>query len=48
MSEGFVKTLLNPLIHAASEFGRVWFMLMEVTYWTFHRPFKFNYLFKQM
>ncbi|HME42238.1 MAG TPA: ABC transporter permease [Syntrophorhabdales bacterium] len=48
MSEGLVGTLVKPIIYAASEFGRVWFMLMEVTYWTFRRPFKPGYLFKQM
>ncbi len=48
MSEGLIRTLFKPLIYAASEFGRVWFMLMEVTYWTFRKPFKLNYLFKQM
>ena len=48
MSDGFPKRLFRPFTYAASEFGRVCFMLMEVAYWTFRRPFKFNYLFKQM
>jgi phospholipid/cholesterol/gamma-HCH transport system permease protein len=48
MSDGTVKALIRPLSHAASEFGRVWFMLMEVVYWTFRKPFKFHYLFRQM
>lgn len=48
MSNGFPKTLFTPFTHAASEFGRVWFMLMEVVYWAFRKPVKFNYLFKQM
>jgi len=48
MSDTFLKTLVKPLAYAAGEFGRVWFMLMEVAYWTFRKPFKFSYLFKQM
>ena len=43
-----MKAPFKPLFYAASEFGRVWFMLMEVAYWTFRKPFKFNYLFEQM
>lgn len=48
MFEGFMKPLFKPVTYAASEFGRVFFMLMEVAYWTFRGPFKFNNLFKQM
>ncbi len=48
MSESQLKGLLRPVTYAASEFGRVWFMLMDVAYWTFRKPFKFNNLFKQM
>lgn len=48
MFSGFVKALFGPLAYVASEFGRTWLMLMETAYWTFRRPFKFDYLFKQM
>jgi phospholipid/cholesterol/gamma-HCH transport system permease protein len=48
MFNGFLKAIFRPLTYVISEFGRVWFMLMETAYWTFRRPFKFNYLFKQM
>jgi phospholipid/cholesterol/gamma-HCH transport system permease protein len=48
MFNGFLKAIFRPLTYFISEFGRVWFMLMETAYWTFRRPFKFNYLFKQM
>ena len=48
MSSGFVRTLVRPLTYATSEFGRIWFMLMEVVSCIFRRPLKFRYLFKQM
>lgn len=48
MFSGFVKALFSPLAYVTSEFGRTWLMLMETAYWTFRRPFKFDYLFKQM
>jgi len=48
MFSGFLKAVLSPLAYVTSEFGRTWFMLMETAYWTFRRPFKFDYLFKQM
>jgi phospholipid/cholesterol/gamma-HCH transport system permease protein len=40
--------MLKPVSAFAVEFGRIWFMLMDSVYWAFRRPFKLNYLYKQM
>jgi ABC-type transporter Mla maintaining outer membrane lipid asymmetry permease subunit MlaE len=48
MSNGFVNIFFKPLTRAVSEFGSIWFMLMDTAYWTFRRPLKLDYLFKQM
>ncbi len=39
---------MKPVSAFAVEFGRIWFMLMDSVYWAFRRPFKLNYLYKQM
>ena len=45
---GLFRSLFGPFTRFATEFGRIWYMLMDTVYWTFRRPFKLNYLFKQM
>ncbi|OPY65362.1 MAG: putative phospholipid ABC transporter permease protein MlaE [Syntrophorhabdaceae bacterium PtaU1.Bin034] len=46
--KGYFRRLVLPVNNFASEFGRIWVMFMDVVYWTFRRPFKFDAIFKQM
>jgi phospholipid/cholesterol/gamma-HCH transport system permease protein len=48
MFSGAIKGLFRPIARFTSEFGRIWYLLMDTAYWMFRPPFKFNYLFKQM
>ena len=48
MSKKFLWNMLKPVSAFAVEFGRIWYMLMDSVYWAFRRPFKLNYLYKQM
>lgn len=48
MLEDVIKKGLTPLIGVLKELGNIGIMFLQSIYWTFRRPFKLNYIFKQM
>ena len=48
MFEDVIKKGLTPLLDILKELGNIGIMFLQSIYWTFRRPFKLNYIFKQM
>ncbi len=48
MSDNLLKQILSPLEGISEECGNIGLMLSRSIYWMFRRPFKFDYIFKQM
>ncbi|HBE44589.1 MAG TPA: ABC transporter permease [Deltaproteobacteria bacterium] len=48
MFRNTTEKLFSPFLKIIQEMGNLGFMLIESVYWCFRRPFKFNYIFKQM
>jgi phospholipid/cholesterol/gamma-HCH transport system permease protein len=48
MSESILKRVMSPATGFIRESGRLGLMFAEVLYWLFRRPFKLNYVFRQM
>jgi len=48
MFEDVIRKGLTPLLDILKELGNIGIMFLQSIYWTFRRPFKLNYIFKQM
>ncbi|MDD5243542.1 MAG: ABC transporter permease [Syntrophorhabdaceae bacterium] len=48
MFEDVIKKGITPLLDILKELGNIGIMFLQSIYWTFRRPFKLNYIFKQM
>jgi len=48
MFRNTTEKLFSPFLKLIQEIGNLGLMLIESVYWCFRRPFKFNYIFKQM
>jgi phospholipid/cholesterol/gamma-HCH transport system permease protein len=48
MSDSLLKQIMSPLEGVARECGNIGLMFSRSLYWMFRRPFKFDYIFKQM
>lgn len=42
------EKLFSPFLKIIQEMGQLGLMLLESIYWSFRKPYKFNYIFKQM
>jgi phospholipid/cholesterol/gamma-HCH transport system permease protein len=48
MFEDVIKKGITPLLGILKELGNIGIMFLQSIYWTFKRPFKLDYIFKQM
>jgi len=48
MYKDVVRRISTPVVAALKELGDIGIMFFQSVYWTFRRPFKLNYIFKQM
>jgi phospholipid/cholesterol/gamma-HCH transport system permease protein len=48
MSGDIAGKIFSPLLRFVKEVGNIGLMFLESMYWGFRRPFKINYIFKQM
>ncbi len=48
MFKDILRVMVLPLLKALKEVGGITLMFLQCVYWSFRRPFKFDYIFKQM
>lgn len=48
MFKAILKKIYQPLLNALEELGGIGLMFLRSIYWSFRRPFKLDYIFKQM
>ena len=48
MFKAILKKIYQPLLNSLEELGGIGLMFLRSIYWSFRRPFKLDYIFKQM